>query len=78
MRKQGRLPDYPGENPTKSVKERWCREAQRWFSQEQQCALRNMIPAKLEAETEGFDLSQLDPLKADAVESTVAARQRRV
>ena len=29
MRKQCRLPEFPGENPTKAVKERWCRDARR-------------------------------------------------
>ena len=64
-----RFRDFPGEKPTRADREKWCREARRAMSAEQQAIMRGAVPARLAVETAEFDLSALPALAADATSS---------
>ena len=60
------IPDVPSEVMTKGIREEWVRKTKRALTTDQETVRAGGVPAKLKAETVGFDLLRLGPRPPDS------------
>ena len=60
------IPDVPSEVMTKGIREEWVRKTKRALTTDQETVREGGVPAKLKAETVGFDVSRLGARPPDS------------